>query len=130
MTWVLWLWSVHWLCIVVGFVVGIVCLLVGMRVGTRVGFELASGARRRIADVAGPPEVDSEVAVPELFKPEEERKRAALRARYLERAGRLPWNYSRPGMTDAEREAMSYALETGKLDKAIDQVAKEELEKP
>jgi hypothetical protein len=66
--------------------------------------------------------------VPEIFKLEEDRTRSALLARARERGGILPQNFRRPGMTEAEREAISYQLETGKLDKAIDKVVEEELE--
>ena len=132
MTNLLWaVWLAHWQCAVVGGIGGLVCLLVGMRIGARVGFALATGTRRRISDVApeAPSEPDRSGQVPDLFKPEEDRRRQLLRQRFRERAGMLPWNYSRPGMDSAEREALLYRLETGKLDSAIDQIIREETEK-
>jgi hypothetical protein len=123
-SWMVSLWSAHWPCFAGSVAGGFVAMLVGMRVGTRVGFELAASTRRRIADVAGPPEDE----IPELFKSNDDRKREALKRKYMERSGRLPWNFKRPGMTEAEREALAYQLETGKLDKTIDRIVKEETE--
>jgi len=108
-------------------VVLVVVLLLVARASYRFGVATAHAHRRRLTDAAPPAEAEP---VPELFTPEEERRRRLLREQRQKRAGMVPWNWHRPGMTEAERAALSYQLETGKLDKAIDQIVAEETQEP
>ena len=86
-----------------------------LRLGIAVGLDLT---RRKV----------ERQAVPDLFKSADERHAAIARGQYGKRAGRLPWNFRRKGLTEADKALLDYELETGRLDKAIDQIVAEETE--
>lgn len=115
---------VWWYWVAAGVVL-LLALALTARWSFRVGVLVALDATRRKVERQALAD-----GVPEIFKLDDDRKRQAKLARAAERAGILPPNFRRPGMGEAEREALSYQLETGKLDNAIDRVVAEELEKP
>lgn len=118
MTW--WLW----VCVVV---TALAVFVYAIRTAFWLGYRVAIDVSRRKVERQAVQLVDSEEPIPELFQSGEERRRKQkLQEQYQKRGGRLPWNFHRPGITEAEKEALDYQLETGKLDAAIDQIVAEE----
>lgn len=118
-----WIWIV---CVILALACYAASLMLTARLFFRLGFRLGVGVVEKRRRLTAPATERKEV--PAVFELEAERRAKAETVKRRERAGMLPWNYRRPGMSKEEREALLFQLEDGKLNKAIDRIVKEETE--